>query len=282
MAGAPEPKFTSVEGVQLGKGITRHVAWELAQVARGAILKGEAWIRRKKNDLSFDEARKKFEAWATASKKPSTANTYKECLRRLAESFSGMRLSEMSLFLIEKHKQGRIQAGAHVRSNRELGTLKNLFNRCREWELFEGDNPAAAVKPLKKPRQHLRFLEPEEEDRLLDAAQEPLRSIILVGIHTGLRLRSEALTLRWSDVDFVRRTVTVQSAFAKSGQTPSIPLNSTVRAAFERLRKTGEFVFVKPDGMPYHSLRNTFETACRVAGLRDVTPHTLRHTLPPG
>lgn len=132
---------------KLGKGITRHVAWELAQVARGAILKGEAGIRRKKNDLSFDEARKKFEAWATASKKPSTANTYKECLRRLAESFSGMRLSEMSPFLIEKHKQGRIQAGARVRSNRELGTLKNLFNRCREWELFEGDNPAAAVKP---------------------------------------------------------------------------------------------------------------------------------------
>jgi len=66
---------------RLGKGITRSVALELAQVQRGAILKGELGIGKKAKDLSFDEARKKFEAWATASKKPGTAKSYKECLR---------------------------------------------------------------------------------------------------------------------------------------------------------------------------------------------------------
>jgi site-specific recombinase XerD len=37
-------------------------------------------------------------------------------------------------------------------------------------------------------------------------------------------------------------------------------------------------VFVKPDGIPYISVRNSFDTACQRAGLSDVTPHTLRHT----
>jgi integrase len=263
---------------RLGKGITRSVALELAQVQRGAILKGELGIGKKAKDLPFDEARKKFEAWADASKKPGTAKSYKECLRRLAESFSGKRLGELSPFLVEKHKQARIQAGARVRANRELAVLKALFNRCREWELFEGDNPVATVKMLKEPRQRLRFLEPEEEARLLAACPEPLRSIILVGIHCGLRLRSEALTLRWRDVDLGRRTLTVQAAYAKNGQTRSVPLNSLVRTALDRLPRTGEFVFEKPDGMPYISVRNRFDTACRLAGLRDVTPHTLRHT----
>lgn len=89
---------------------------------------------------------------AGASKKSGTEQTYKECLRWLAESFSGTRMSGLSPFLVEKHKQQHIQAGARVRANRELAVLKSLFNRCREWKLFEGDNPVESVKLLKEPR----------------------------------------------------------------------------------------------------------------------------------
>ena len=58
----------------------------------------------------------------------------------------------------------------------------------------------------------------------------------------------------------------------------SVPLNSTVRAALERLPRRGDCVFAKPDGIPYTSIRKSFNTACRLARLTDVTPHTLRHT----
>ncbi|MBK5281718.1 MAG: tyrosine-type recombinase/integrase [Nitrospiraceae bacterium] len=40
----------------------------------------------------------------------------------------------------------------------------------------------------------------------------------------------------------------------------------------------GEFVFEKPDGEPYTSVRIRFDTACRLASLKDVPPPTLRHT----
>ena len=148
---------------RLGKGITRSVALEIAQVQRGAILKGELGIGKKAKDLAFDEARKKFEAWATASKKAGTARAYGECLRRLAESFSGKRLSQISSFLVEGHKQRGFTDGARVRANRELAVLKSLFNRCREWKLYEAENPVRAVKLTKEPRQRLRFLEVGEE-----------------------------------------------------------------------------------------------------------------------
>lgn len=167
-----------------------------------------------------------------------------------------------------------------MRANRELAVLKALFNRCLEWKLFEGDNPVTGVKAIKEPQQRLRYLEPEEEDRLLAVAPEPLRSIIIVGIHCGLRIRSEALTLQWQHVDFTRRQLTVEAAFAKNGKMRSVPLNSTVRAALERLAVTrkSDFVFVKRDGGRYTSVRNVFDAACLKAGLKDVTPHTLRHT----
>ena len=75
----------------------------------------------------------------------------------------------------------------------------------------------------------------------------------------------------------MRRTVTVQASYAKSGQTRTVSLNSVVLAALSRLPKISEFVFAKPNGKPYHAIRG-FRGACNRAGLIGVTPHTLRHT----
>jgi len=55
-------------------------------------------------------------------------------------------------------------------------------------------------RPL-EPRTRLRVLDVEKKARLLDKATEPLRSLVLVGIHTGLRIKAEALTLRWDSVN---------------------------------------------------------------------------------
>lgn len=262
---------------KLGRGISRSVAAQNAKVIRGKIVQGDLGFAKKAKDLAFDEARKRFEEWAVANKKPGTAQAYKECLRRLAESFSGKRLSELSPFLVEKHKQRRIEDEARVRANRELAVLKSLFNRCRAWRLFEGDNPVTSVKMLKEPRRRLRFLEPDEENRLLAECAEPLRTIVLIGTHCGLRLKSEALTLRWADVDLVRRTLTVAAAYAKSGTSRTVSLNSVVLDALSRLPRTSEFVFAKSNGNPYHALRG-FRAACQRADLTGVTPHTTRHT----
>ena len=262
---------------RLGKHISRAVAVEIAHKYRAEIHSGNVGYGKKAKDLSFADADAQFETWATANKKPTTAHSYQECLRRLAESFSGKRLSQISTLDVERHKQERIKAGARVRANREVATLKALFNRCREWNLFEGDNPVTPVKLTKEPRRRLRFLEPEEEDRLLAKCAEPLRTLILVGIHCGLRLQSEALTLKWCDIDLGRRLLTVQAAYAKSGHTRSVPLNSLALAALARLPKKSEWVFAKPNGMAYIAVRG-FGAACRRAGLDDVTPHTTRHT----
>lgn len=133
------------------------------------------------------------------------------------------------------------------------------------------------MKLLKEPRRRLRFLEPDEEYRLLDACAEPLRTMIVVGTNCGLRLKSEALTLRWADVDLERKTLTVQAAYAKNGTSRVVSLNSVVLAALTQLPKISDFVFAKPNGKPYHAIRG-FRGACTKARLTDVTPHTLRHT----
>jgi site-specific recombinase XerD len=41
---------------------------------------------------------------------------------------------------------------------------------------------------------------------------------------------------------------------------------------------TSDYVFVGRGGERLRSIRNAFETACKEAGLHEVSPHTLRHT----
>ncbi|MDA2911491.1 site-specific integrase [Nitrospiraceae bacterium AH_259_D15_M11_P09] len=269
--------------VRLGKNISRSVAGELAHVKRAAILKGEAGIGRKRKDLEFDEAAKLFLAWAEANKRPKTVRTYQQCIEHLTCSFRGKRLSEITTWLIEKHKQSRKDAGAPVRANREVACLKTLFNRCKEWKLYEGENPVRGVKFLEEPQGRLRYLEPEEEARLLEAAREPLRTLIILGIYTGLRIQAEALTLRWEDVDLRRGQLTVLAAYAKGKATRTVPLCKPLTDALKRLQASAkgekeESVIAKPDGTPYSSIRSAFEAACEKAKLENVTPHTLRHT----
>jgi len=121
--------------------------------------------------------------------------------------------------------------------NRELACLKTLYNRCREWGKYDGEDPAVRVRQLRESRGRIRFIEVDEETKLLEAARDPLRTMILVGIYAGLRLLPQALTLRWADVDLKRGFPTVQAAYAKSGKTRTVNLSRILRTALEKHRE---------------------------------------------
>ncbi len=145
------------------------------------------------------------------------------------------------------------------------------------------NNPVPEVKLLKEPKRRLRFLEHDDEHKLLAAAPPLLKNLIILGVNTGLRIRAEALALRWKeDVDFRRGVLTVQAAYAKNGQTRAVPLNDRVLTALAELKRAsrGSYVFSKPDGRPYNSLEKPFTALVRQVGLAGtgVSLHTLRHT----
>ena len=59
-----------------------------------------------------------------------------------------------------------------------------------------------------------------------------------------------------------------------------MPINSVLRAMLEPRKREArsEFVFARPDGRRICSFYAAFMGACRRAGLKDVSPHVLRHT----
>ena len=272
--------------LSLGKGIKRSVAVDIAVAKRSAILRKDVGIITKRKDLTFKDATRIFLEWVKAHKSERTYSDYQCCIEKLQDYFGGKKLSQINAFLIEGYKMRRVKEGARVRPNRELAVLRNLFNKVIKFKKYEGDNPVREFAPLKESRGKDRILDPAEEKRLLAKANEPVRSLIVIGLQTGLRVNREALTLTWDNINFPERTLTVEAAFSKNHEMREVALNSVALETLRRLKETspGPWVFMtrskrkKGAWRQLKSFKSAFERACERANLSDVTPHSLRHT----
>ena len=170
--------------------------------------------------------------------------------------------------------------------NRELGTLKTLFNWALDKGRFEGANPTRKIKRVEESKGRDRTLTADEETRLLGECTQSLKTLLMCGIYAGLRIPSEVLGLTWGDIDLARGRLTVQGAFAKNGKTETVPLTSKLREELESLRAAtpadrrhpGALVFTRRDGKPYMSIQNIFRSAAKRAKVSGISPHVCRHT----
>jgi integrase len=167
-------------------------------------------------------------------------------------------------------------------------------------------NPLHRVARIEKPQQvsrrEARRLSEEEVRRLCDAATARYRPVVVALAWTGLRV-SEALGLRWEDIDFAAKEVRVrQQLDGKGGTTrlktkagtrtiPLLPvLEQTLREhRMEQLSlglaSAEQLVFTSATGKPLnrHNIRNKgVVAAAKKAGLLDgqqtVTTHDFRRT----
>jgi integrase len=222
----------------LGKNIKRSAASEIATAKRAGILKAEVGIARKKKDMTFENAARMFLDWARTQRSVRTHGDYEVCMGKLRDSFGDKMLSQISAFQIEAYKVRRVKEGAKVRPNRELAALRNMFNKAIKFKKFEGQNPVQGFEPLKESRGKDRILDPEEEKILLQKAYEPVRSLIIIGLQTGLRINREALTLTWDNINLPEQTLTVEAAFSKTHEMREVALNSIALETLRRLKET--------------------------------------------
>jgi integrase len=147
----------------------------------------------------------------------------------------------------------------------------------------------------KKPPGRVRWITPEQADRLIDACNEHLRPLVIFLLYTGARI-GEALWLDWTDVALSRAHVAFPvdasaGRRTKNNEPRGVPLHRRVQAALANLPHREGEVFRRPDGLPYKRLRvesndtsagdrikKAFAGACKRAGIKDFTPHDCRHT----
>ncbi len=189
-----------------------------------------------------------------------------DTIKVLKRWFEGKHLHEITPLLVNKFKVERRQEVSPATTNRGLACLKCMFNKAKEWGKFNGDNPVTKVKCFKENNQRVRFLEKEEIDTLLANSNEPLRSIIIVALNTGMR-KGEILGLKWRDCDFHRGLIRLTNT--KNNESRTVPMNDRVKEVLIKVRKHSEspYIFCHKDGKPYGDIKKSFFTACIGAGI---------------
>lgn len=201
---------------------------------------------------------------------------------KLAAFFEGRYASELNRSLCQGYGRWRNRAPGTVR--RELTVLRAAVNHAHAAGRLT--RSLAVELPEAAPARE-RWLTREEAARLLKAAlDEPrvrlhLPLFILIGLYSGQR-KEAILSLRWPQVDLVTGRMDFRTPgrrkTRKGRSHTQIPARLLTHLRNARRRGTDLGYVVNENGLGLKDIKRGFATACRRAGLTDVTPHTLRHT----
>jgi integrase len=192
---------------------------------------------------------------------------------------------------------GQATGNGKRKRKRKLGKkrINNILALLSKMLRFAADDltlipDAPKVRLLKLPKGDHDFLLFDEYDMLVEAArQEPQwHAAILAAGDAGLR-QGEIMGLEWPDLDFDERLMTVRRTIwnglagtPKGGRDRVIPMTERLREALSGLPRHLRTirVFYSPDGSSWNSgkMQRPLWRACRRAGIRRISWHTLRHT----
>ena len=156
--------------------------------------------------------------------------------------------------------------------------LKHIYSVAERRGLVQL-NPAKRI-PLPDPHNERdRILSHDEWDRLYQASPVHLKPVLLLAYRLGPRL-GEILKLTWDRIDLGRGFIKLRSADTKTKEPRLVPLTPDIHAALSNLSKVRRLdtnrVFLY-EGKPIQSVKRSFQTAVREAGITDLRFHDLRH-----
>jgi integrase len=184
---------------------------------------------------------------------------------------------DVTAWLTEKRRSGL--APATVEKIRIM--FSRSFDLARQWELFDG-NPVKHVPRVKFNNARERYLTSEEANSLRLACEcspnPQLKHIVGLLLLTGAR-KSELLKAKWSDIDLVKRTWTLN--MTKNGRGRHVPLSQAALDIIGQLPKYPGCPWLLPNPrtlLPFTDIKRSFMQARAMAGLDDVHIHDLRHS----
>jgi integrase len=200
----------------------------------------------------------------------------------LATFWEGRTVSEVTKETCRSYVRNRGLSDGTTR--RELGVLRAAIH----YGHGEGRITRPVVVHLpESPEPRDRWLTRSEAARLLHAAlREPrvrlhLPLFIVIGLYTGQR-KQAILSLRWTQVDLQRGRIDFNTPGERrtNKRRSHIPIPAKLLVHLRHARRRGsELGFVvNENGHPLGDIKRGFASACRRAGIEDVSPHSLRHT----
>ena len=208
--------------------------------------------------------------------------------KHLRPFFGRMRLSDVGVATIDRFTSVK---QAHGLSNKTINNALTLFGTMLRLAVDLGWlRQLPRIDKLKVGETAFHYLRTREDiQALVGAAREEAEGVFELyasALFTGMRF-GELAGLHWSDVDLVRRLITVQRSYdkpTKSSKVRHVPILDPLLPILRdwRLRNPLRLVFPNQYGnMHAPSPRVTgeiFKRCLKLAGLEDMPFHSTRHT----
>ena len=160
-------------------------------------------------------------------------------------------------------------------------TLSAAMRKAYNLDLVS-DNVMLKVDGIKHKRKTGRALTVDEQARFVHLIrQNKYRDLYLFYLGTGCR-KSEALTIKWTDVDYVGKRIHVKGSKTENADR-YVPLFPEIETLLAGIKHTDEYIFPitentikcnfkrlkRQSGLTFriHDLRHTFATRCLEAGI---------------
>jgi integrase len=263
---------------------------------------------RSKRVQTFEEAAEAYLKDYAVRRRQSSHRYMKQRIAHLRRYFGNAMLIEIGEEAISEYQTARLREGAAASSiNNEVMVLLQIMGEI-------GDSVRLRLRRRKKLRLKQaescgRALNDEEIASLLEAARVPtepangkvdlkatrsrlIYPAIMIAINTAMR-ESEIRTMRWGQVDFLKRIITVGQSKTAAGAGRTIPINGELfsvlaehKAWYEReVAPVAPDLFLFPFGAdrayqpdrPITTFKRSWTNVRKKAGIK-VRLHDLRHT----
>lgn len=261
-------------------------------------------------DPTFEELAQLWLENYKTTVKPSTFENVKSKVEKMTEEhFDGLKLKKITVaycqrVVIELSKN-------YVLYNHYLSVINRIFKYAVLMDILDSNPFDKVIKPKSRQTQRKgNFLTKEELKEFLKLAQNTTLSYFFPLVHlmsyTGLR-QGEALALKWSDIDFENKKITVNKTAVRikerqTLQTPKtknskrvISIDSATLSILKSWKKDQikiyfkngkhfggdeNFIFTnnRGDWVHIHNFIRYFKRFIADHKLKPITPHGLRHT----
>ncbi len=236
------------------------------------------------NNVTLKDAINLYEPWVLSQRKSGLVTMR---ILMLFDNFLSLPCNEITTRIVEQWQMdnyGRLK-GATI--NRRIAALKSLMNWAVKKGLIESVPFKAARMPQMDSKVIIRYLAPNERERLMSALEDResesgrdyLKTAIVLSLNTGIR-KGTLMSLLWEDINFESHTMFLRAAIMKGGKSAALPLNDIAFNSLSEWKNyTGrESGFIFPgNGSKLRDTRRAFGRVLKAAEIENFTWHCLRH-----
>jgi integrase len=239
-------------------------------------LKAESWRVRKLGQTpihTWDEAAYR---WLQETEDKKSHHSDVIIVKWLQPHLKMKPLHEISRDLVARIADVKRKQTSPSRANRVTALIRSVLRRAElEWDWLD---KSPAIRMYREPKRRVRWLTPEELNRLLLELPEHQRETVVFAAATGLR-QANVVRLEWSQVNLAGKTAWIHGDQAKGGRDIHVSLNETALAVLRRQLGVHPVRVFTYKGEPYdRAYTKAWQKALKRAGIENFRWHDLRHT----